>query len=253
MLPLCSLLGAHRIIGTAGINKGLDALLTDPMPSTEDHAIIRRLKLIEHMGAKRHTEQLSFFLQPEERTLLPKTKPRIVLHPGSKDSFRRWPLEHFIQTGKALTQFGAEIWVTGTTSEMALIQQITNSIPGAILGDPTLTVRQFAAQLEHFDLLITNDTGPVHLASALHIPVIAIYSPSDPAHFGPLNVERALAIAKPPTCEPCLKRRCHRPFCFLQIGPEEVAAHAKKMLKQWAERPNATNNSKISPNWISKF
>ena len=229
VLPLCNLIGAHRITGTVGINKNLDNLLTLALPSTKDHEIIRRLKLIEAIGAQRHTERLSFFLQPEERMAKP-SKRKVVLHPGSKDSFRRWPVEHFIRLGNALAQEGVEVWITGNKEELPITEPIRNGIPGSILGDPTLSLRTFGAQLETFDLLITNDTGPVHLASALSVPVIAIYAPSDPALFGPHKVERALAIARPSTCEPCLKRKCRRPFCFLQIGPEEVILSAKKML-----------------------
>jgi len=230
LLPLCSLLGAPRITGTVGINKKLDKLLTVAVPREGDHEIVRRLKLIETIGAKRCTEHLSFFLQPEERMPKP-NKRKVVLHPGSKDSFRRWPVEHFIKLGQALAQEGVEVWITGNKEELTITEPIRSAIPGAILSDPTLSLRQFAALLETFDLLITNDTGPVHLACALDVPVIAIYAPSDPALFGPHKVERALAIARPSTCEPCLKRKCRRPFCFLQIGPEQVILSAKKMLE----------------------
>jgi heptosyltransferase II len=230
VLPLCNLLGAHRIVGNVGFHKGLDSLLTEAIPHRQDHEIIRRLKLIEQIGAQRHTEKLSFFLQESEQVLWPKTKSRVLLHPGSKDPFRRYPVEHFIQVGQTITQWGAELWVSGTPHEMSLIQEIVSAIAGAQLVDPTLSFRQFAAKLKHFDLLITNDTGPVHLASALDVPVIAIYAPSNPALFGPHQAKRSAIIAKPATCEPCLKRSCRRPFCFLQIGPDEVLASAKRML-----------------------
>jgi heptosyltransferase-2 len=230
MLPLCSLLGAQRIIGTSGINKGLDTLLTDSMPYPKQHEIVRRLQLIEKMGAKRHTEELSFFLQPEEQVIRPKNKPRVAIHPGSKDNFKRWPAGHFIQVGQKLAKLGVEVCITGSKQEKALMQQIAASIPEATLLNPTLTLRQFAAELEHFDLLISNDTGPVHLACALHVPVIALYSPTNPSLCGPHQAKRALTIAKPITCEPCLKRKCRRPFCLLQIGPEEVIDRATQLL-----------------------
>ena len=230
MLPLCALLGAQRIIGTSGINKGLDALLTDPVPATGDHEIVRRLKLIEKLGAKTHTEELSFFLQPEEKISWTKHSLRVAIHPGSKDGFKRWPAEHFIQVGKELRKQGAEICLTGTVQEIPLLEQIRDAIPDAVICNPTWTLRQFAAHLEHCDLLISNDTGPVHLACALHVPVLAIYSPTNPALCGPHLAKRALALAKPPTCKPCLKRQCQRPFCLLQIGPDEVISAANKML-----------------------
>lgn len=230
MLPLCALLGAQRIIGTSGINKGLDALLTDPVPIAGDHEIVRRLKLVEKLGVKNHTERLSFFLQPEEKVSWPKTTFRVAIHPGSKDGFKRWPSDHFIQVGQALREHGAEICITGTTQEIPLLEQIRDAIPGAILCNPTWNLRQFAAHLGLCDLLISNDTGPVHLACALNVPVIALYSPTNPTLCGPHQAKYALPLAKPPTCESCLKRKCLRPFCLLQIGPEEVVNTATKML-----------------------
>jgi ADP-heptose:LPS heptosyltransferase len=68
-LPLVSLLGASRIIGTAGINKGLDPLLTDPLPNHAQHEIVRRLKIIERIGAASSQQTLSFFYNPKNTCL----------------------------------------------------------------------------------------------------------------------------------------------------------------------------------------
>jgi heptosyltransferase-1/heptosyltransferase-2 len=227
ILPLASLLGATRIVGTAGINKGLDQLLTDALNNRQEHEIVRRLQLIERIGAKRHSETLSFFLQPEEK-IAPQPNT-IALHPGSKDPFKRWPKEHFIAVGQALAKRGFQIVITGTKEELALCEEIAQAIPGA-KRYADVSLRSFAAFLASIDLLISNDTGPVHLACALKRPVIALYSSTNPNLCGPHRAKNALAIARPPTCTPCLKRACARPFCFLQIGPEEVVNAAKKML-----------------------
>jgi ADP-heptose:LPS heptosyltransferase len=225
VLPLCAVLGAKKIVGTAGINKGLDALLTDPIPPYEEHEIVRRLRLIEQLGATRRTEELSFFPAPPERTTKHSDK-KIAIHPGSKDGFKRWPAEHFIRVGQKLAQLGAKITLTGSKEEKVLMEQIADKISGAACLDTHLSLRAFAQELASFDGLISNDTGPVHLACALKVPVIAIYSPTDPLLCGPHKAKKALALAGPPTCNPCLKRKCRRPFCLLQISPEEVIAHA---------------------------
>lgn len=218
-LPLAALLGASRIIGTSGINKGLDELLTAPIAPKYQHEIVRRLELVERIGAKRCTEKLSYFIQPEERVA---PIPKIAIHPGSKDAFKRWPPEHFITLGKRLQELGHKILITGTREEWPLMESIARQIPGAELLDPTLSLRAFAAHLEQIQLLISNDTGPVHLACALETPVIALYASTDQALCGPHQAKRAVAIAKRTSCQPCLKRKCQRPFCLLQISPEEV-------------------------------
>lgn len=227
ILPLAALLGAKRIVGTGGINKGLDELLTDAVENRHEHEIVRRLRLIERIGAKRHSETLSFFLQPDEK--IPSRPGTVALHPGSKDPFKRWPKEHFIAVGQRLQKMGMHILVTGTNEELALRKEIAGAISGAEILE-NLPLRKFAAVLNGIDLLISNDTGPVHLACALKCPVIALYSSTDPKLCGPHQAENSFAIARSPSCRPCLKRACLRPFCLMQIGPEEVVNAAQKML-----------------------
>lgn len=226
VLPLCALLGADQIIGTAGINKGLDSLLTRALPNHAQHEIVRRLKIAECIGATPSVEKLSFFLQEEE--LLPPRSPGpwIAIHPGSKDSFKRWPVEKFIDLGRRLKKdFACEVLITGTEKE--LMEEIGSQIPGAHIDSPHRSLRSFAALLKQMDLLISNDTGPVHLACALNRAVIAIYVSTDPALCGPHQAERAIAISRRAACDPCLKRKCRQPFCFLQIGVDEVLNQAK--------------------------
>jgi ADP-heptose:LPS heptosyltransferase len=224
------LLGAPRIIGTSGINKGLDSLLTDPLPNHAQHEITRRLKIVEHLGVPTPIQTLSFFLQPHEY-LPPRQGRWIALHPGSKDTFKRWPAARFAELGRRLKeQTSCEILITGNKEELPLMQEVATQIPGAHLADTTHSLRAFAALLNQMDLLISNDTGPVHLACALNRPVIAIYHSTDPALCGPHHAPHAIAISRRATCDPCLKRKCRQPFCFLQIGVQEVLTAAQKLL-----------------------
>jgi heptosyltransferase-2 len=123
-----------------------------------------------------------------------------------------------------------EIVITGGKEEKALMEQLAQLIPNGKIGPSQLGVRSFAALIDQADLLVCNDTGPFHLACALNKPVVGIYSSTDPAVCGPLHPTRATVISKPPTCTPCLKRGCLSPFCFLQIGVEEVLEGCLKAL-----------------------
>jgi ADP-heptose:LPS heptosyltransferase len=229
VLPLCSVLGARTIIGTTGMHKGLDSLLTDPMPSIYEHEIIRRLRMVEKIGGQIHTEKLFFF--PEHQSDHKYTGKWIAIHPGSKDGFKRWPAKHFAEVGKILqNKTGCRILITGTKEERPLMEEIASEIPGAELIDPSLSLHAFAHVLNQMELLISNDTGPVHLASAMNRPVIALYASTDPHLCGPHKAMNAIALAKAPTCTPCLKRKCRLPFCLLQISPREVAESALSLL-----------------------
>ncbi len=225
-LPLSALIGASQIIGTAGINKGLDALLTHPLPNHAQHEIVRRLKIIEAIRAPPSTQKLSFFLG--KPTPVRKDGPWIALHPGSKDPFKRWPKEKFIELGRRLKkEMPCEILITGTEKE--LIEEMAKEIPGAHIEMPQ-SLKELAKLLNQMDLLVSNDTGPVHLACALNRPVIAIYSPTDPTLCGPHKAKKAIVISRRPSCDPCLKRKCRLPFCFLQIGVDEVYSQVRNLL-----------------------
>jgi ADP-heptose:LPS heptosyltransferase len=226
VLPLCSLL-SDKIVGTMGIHKGLDPLLTHPMPQENVHEITRRLNLIQAPAA---VETLSFHLTKEEM-LPPRSKgPWIALHPGSKDAFKRWP--YFADLGNLLKKNfpSCEILITGSKDEETLMQEIAHQIPEAHLDTPNRPLREFAALLNQMDLIITNDTGPLHLACALNRPVIGIYASTDPSLCGPHQAKNARIISRKPSCKPCLKRKCREPFCFLQIHPEEVLLAVRELL-----------------------
>lgn len=220
VFPFCASLGATRIIGTDGINKGLDDWLTENLPQKEEHEIVRRLKMAEKIGAKIEKETLSFYLTKEE--ILPPRKKGIwiALHPGSKDGYKRWP--HFGKLGQRLKEkFNCEILITGSEAERALLQEVAEQIEGAqIYMSPSL--RSFAATLQQMDLIVTNDTGPFHLGLALERPTLGIYCSTDPKLCGPYKAKTGIVVSKMKTCNPCLKRKCLDPFCFQQIGVDEV-------------------------------
>lgn len=231
ILPLCALSSIPRIIGTSGINKGLDELLTIAVPPRYEHEIDRRFALIEQLGAKRGSTKLSYYLQPQEQLNLKSKTPLIAFHPGSKEAYRRWPPSHFAAVGKALEErFGCTIHLTGSPSERPLLEEIQRALPSALIVDRFTSVRMLAAFLNQMDLILSNDTGPFHLACALERPVIGIYVSTDPNLCGPHGAKTASILTRPRTCTPCLKRSCQDAFCFLQIGPKEAIELCKEKL-----------------------
>ncbi len=231
-LPLCALSSIPRIVGTTGINKGLDALLTNPVLPRYEHEIERRLGLVEKLGAKRGTETLSYYVQPQERIQI-EGKSLVAFHPGSKEPFRRWPPAHFAAVGRTLIErFGSQIYLTGTRSERPVLEEIQRLLPEARIAEGLSSVRKLAAFLENMHLVLSNDTGPFHLAAALNRPTVGLYVSTDPALCGPHKAALTRIISKRPTCSPCLKRSCEKPFCFLQIGKQEVIDLCTKILEE---------------------
>ena len=233
ILPICVWSQINTIIGTSGINKGLDDLLSHATPPQEEHEIARRLRITQAIGIENRGAELDWFINHEEKSaaekfLLNFTKPLIGLHPGAKDRFKQWPPEHFISVGQSLAEEGFQVLVTGNALEKPLAAFIANKIPGAKSIAGELNLRNFAATLSHFCVFITNDTGPMHMAFAVKTPTLALFGPTDPKKCGPYHVKQAHILSKPPTCKPCLKKSCLDPFCMRQIGPKEVMTHVKR-------------------------
>ena len=230
VLPFTYLAGPETIVGTEGINKGLDTLLSHPLKNKPIHEIERRLKIAETIGVRSASSEMELFLTEEENSaalsLLHDTPYYVGMHPGAKDRFKQWNPKHFIALGRRLAkEKNAKILITGDKSEQELAHSIAENIPGARSLAGKLPMRVTAALIEKLDLFITNDTGPMHLAFAMGTPTIAVFSPTDPNLCGPYNIPHGRVIQKPRTCSPCIKKQCQVPFCMEQISPEEVWEH----------------------------
>jgi len=116
-------------------------------------------------------------------------KPVVILHPGSGGSSARWPLGHFTALGDRLLAAGCDLVVTGGPGEDhegAMAGKMRRS--PVFVGAGSVNIRELAAILSWADLVVTNSTGPLHLAVALGVPTVSIYSPvptRHPARWGP--------------------------------------------------------------------
>lgn len=176
-------------------------------------------------------------------------RPWFTLHPGSGDNFpgRRWPVERFAATAARLhARRGGTFFVTGGAGEQALAAELVAEL--AAHGVPAvdvahaLDVPALLAWLARCDLVLANDTGPVHLANAVATPVVALFGPNSPRIYGPLGLRQRSLYHAPP-CSPCLTNqnaktsRCTLPICILRIDVDEAVAAAEALL---AVAPSAT-------------
>ncbi|MDN3508947.1 MAG: glycosyltransferase family 9 protein [Candidatus Neptunochlamydia sp.] len=224
ILPIVSLAGPSKIIGTVGINKGLDHLLTIPMEQAHLHEIERRLKIAD---CQNDCPKMEIFLIEEENNAsfehLAESPLLVGIHPGAKDRFKQWKPKYFIEVGQKLVQEkGATVLITGDASEAELAEEIAKHIPRAISFAGKLSVRSLAALIEKLDFFITNDTGPMHLSFAMETLTFALFSPTDPSLCGPHKINHGFVIQKPRSCNPCIQKKCVSPFCMEQIAPSMV-------------------------------
>ncbi len=156
-------------------------------------------------------------------------EPWILLHPGARWLNKRWPEAAYATVIRRLAQTlpEARFAVLGGTSERKLGAALCATLPGRCLDLTGATsLPEMVEWIRHGTLLITNDSGPLHVAAALRRPVVAIFGPTDPRRTGPYGqVDQVLRVNLP--CAPCLKSACAnaRPLqCLHDIPPEAVVA-----------------------------
>ena len=156
----------------------------------------------------------------------------VMLLPGARWENKHWPAEFFAETVCQLSDRDGSLnfGILGASADGPLAQVISRSRPDQCLDLTGKTsLPEMVEWLRLADLVISNDTGPVHVAAALDRPIVAIYGPSDPLATGPYAQSNAVLQARHLKCVPCLRRTCtyREPLaCLRSITPEQVCARA---------------------------
>ena len=242
-----------RRIGYA--TDGRSALLTHavPLPSWRDerHEVFYYLNLVEELerllfGAsvlEEREPQFALDISERRKTLAREflssngvrlDRPLVALCPGSTNSrAKRWPIENYAALAdRFIKEMDAEVLLIGSPDEVEVSRAVAERMqhqPIFLTGQTSLS--QAIEVLSLADVLISNDTGPAHIAAALNRPTLVIFGPTDPRTTRPFS-PRAEIIRRPPECAPCMLRDCpidHR--CMTAITPGEVFARASAMMK----------------------
>jgi lipopolysaccharide heptosyltransferase II len=194
------------------------------------------VRMLERIGVTGEAGRLLLQCSDEEkakaRSLLG-AEAWVAINPGAAyGSAKRWVPERFAEVGDRLAEtFGVKILLTGGPGEMAIgrdIEQAMNCRPLNMIGKTG--VRDLMALLSGCRLMITNDSGPMHVAAAFGVPLVAVFGPTDHTTTSPLS-DSARIVRKEIDCAPCLLRQCptdHR--CMEAIGVEDVVAVARELL-----------------------
>ena len=166
----------------------------------------------------------------------------IALQPGARWENKRWPARHFVDTVRHLAAEADDLrfFVLGGDADGELGRVIAEAAPDRCLDLTGRTsLPQMIEWLRASELLITNDSGPMHAAAALGKPVVALFGPTEPRRTGPYGqVEEVLRNPLP--CVPCMRDTCHwaRPMeCLEGLVPSLVVERVQKLL---GKLPNAT-------------
>ena len=248
---------SHLLVFLAGIpvrigyNRKSPFLLTRKIPHTkqlgEKHEAEYALDMLREIGVepkecklhvplhKTSEEKITYIFKQNE---IKKKDVVITLHPGASCPSKRWPPQNFVKVADHLTErHKARIVIIAGPDDKATGDEVARAMKEKPLNlSGITTVGDLASILVRSKLFISNDSGPVHIASAVGTPSVVIFGRKDaglsPKRWGPTG-ERDIVLHKDAGCPKCLAHECKVGFkCLEAITPDEVIAAAEQLLAQ---------------------
>lgn len=181
--------------------------------------------------------------------------PLLVIQPGTRWQTKQWPIRHFAEvTRRAIRKMNCSVVVIGSRNESAGAQELVEMVQyvaphselRSLAGQTTL--KQLAALLQRADLVLSNDSGPLHLAAGLGTPVVGIFTCTSPVRSGPPPSPFHQLVATQLPCAASYCKRCPQQgsahqACFEELSPERVW---QGVLAAWSEiQRSPTRGSQI--------
>jgi lipopolysaccharide heptosyltransferase II len=234
--------GAPERIGYAG--EAFPATLTRALPGARWdrpwHDAEYNVEVARAAGAGGPTPPTELALTPAEvpaalDALAPAGGPLIVLHTGAVNGrAKRWPLAHWRALVDRLRADGCRLLFVGTDPEDARFAAQVGTAAENLVAKTSLM--QLAHVLALADVFVTADSGPMHVATALGTPVVAIFGPTDPVIYAPFQPARAIVVRHVVPCQPCyrLDRVANCPLghtlCQRELRPALVYRAVRELL-----------------------
>ncbi len=243
---------------TAGVGPGgaaaADGSGAAPDPATHVpypthlHEVDRHLHLMAHLGVPPAGRHLELPLTGADAAEADRVRADaalepgryVVLHPGATCSSRRWPAERFAEVATALARDGWRVALTGVPAERTVTGAVLAAVPPALVtarGPGVVDLcgatglGGFAALLDDAALLVTNDTGAAHVASARAVPSVVLFLSGDPSRWAAPDTGRHVVVREPVGCNPCRHLDCPIDFrCATRITATRVLDAARPLL-----------------------
>jgi heptosyltransferase I len=238
--------GSPLLVGFANGREGSPWFYSKrvPVPPSEMHAVDRYLLVAKAVGAAESgVPEFRFRIPQTDYEEVDRLLSRSGVTPGTnwvamnvsaRWPTKRWPAASFAEVADRLRQegCGAVVMVGGPDErvDVAVVSGMMKT-PAIDLAGAT-TVGLLPALLSRASLLITNDSGPMHVAAAVGTPVVALFGPTSAARTGPYGVGHDVLTGKVP-CSPCFSRTCHNTLsleCLKMVSPQQVLAAARAQL-----------------------
>jgi lipopolysaccharide heptosyltransferase I len=208
----------------------------------EIHAVDRYWEVVEALGAGDGPKEFHVPISGVARRWVDETlgalpRPWVVLAVGSRWVTKRWLPAHFAALARqAYASFDGSTLFVGGGDEANLAEAVRAGLPGPTLNlSGRTTLPQLSALLARADVMVANDTGPLHLAAALGRPVVAPYTCTKVRLTGPYQ-SPATAVESRVWCQGSYLKRCPRMECMAELAPDRVWPTLREVLQSWPSR-----------------
>ena len=196
------------------------------------HAVDEVLDVVRYLGCEVRTPEFPVVFPKTPR---PEPAPRVAFIPCSRWPTKNWPPERFIEVARELrARVKATVYLAGSPADIPACAEIAAGIGDGVVnvcGKTSLV--ELGSLLQEMNLVITVDSGPMHMAAAVGRPVLAVFGATDPKRTGPYGEKHRVVMLEGLACRPCLSVRCARQdiACLRDLPAERVIAQAMEMLK----------------------
>ncbi len=239
---------APRRVGLSTAREGASWFYTDVVPVADFdslHAVDRCWRIAEALGVGHLDKEFHVPLAAEARAWADEAlagcpRPWLVLGAGSRWATKRWSAAHFAALARrARADFGGTAIFIGGREDAGLSQAVRQRLAGPVVDlTGATTLPQLAALLARVDVVLANDTGPLHLAAALGRPVVAPYTCTRLRLNGPYGQE-AGSVETSVWCRGSYLKRCSRMECMDELTPERLWPQLREVLRTWQSRPRS--------------
>lgn len=239
---LVGLLRGKRKIGMSGSREGASLFLNErPIPvDYSRHAIDRYLRVAETIGCDANRAGGRIPYADADKMSVERILDRheiqnemlVAINPMARWPTKLWETERFaVLTTRIREELGCEVVFTGSSGDKSVIRRIMATMPvGPVNLAGKTSLKELAYLYTRCRLLVTTDTGPMHVAAAMGCSVVALFGPTAPWRTGPYGPGHAV-IRTDIACSPCFSKRCDHMTCMKEIGIDQVFDAVKTVLR----------------------
>ena len=242
---LARLSGASRVIGFPADllrERAARFFYTETAGDVAPHVIDKNLSMLKAVGIR--MPEIEFPLEDRNPAIaaearvrlgIPEGAPFAIINPGAAWPNKRWPPVYCAEVARGLAErLGLRSLVLWGPGEEQLARNVVTAANGVAAVSPQTTVADLVSLIKAAAVMISGDTGPMHIAAALGTPLIGIFGPTDPQRNGPWG-EDDLVVSRYRVCACHYQRQCRiSGWCLLDISPREVLDLAERRLARHA-------------------